>query len=209
MPRAAPFEAHTERYEDWFSVHEDAYRSELSALRRLHPTPGLGLAIGVGTGRFAGPLSVDVGLDPSVTMLERARQRGIDVVRGVAESLPFEDSTFDTALSVTTICFVDDLSQTLVEAERVLAPDGALVLGYVDRESPLGQKYQATKDQNPFYRDATFVSTAELLGELEAAGFAEFEFVQTIYHPLEAIDGLEPIEDGYGEGSFVALRARR
>lgn len=209
MPHAAPFETHADRYEAWFETHADVYRSELEALRRLLSEPGFGLEIGVGSGRFAGPLGLPVGLDPAEAMLDRARARGVRVVKGVAEFLPFGDGTFDTALIVTTICFVDDIPRTLAEAARVLGPTGALVIGYVDRESPLGRVYQAHQDENPFYREATFVSTAELVEALEAAGFAEFEFVQTIYRPLEEIDGLEPVEPGSGEGSFVGIRATR
>jgi len=209
MPKTAPFEEHTDRYEGWFEQHEAAYRSELDALRRLVPTTGDGIEIGVGSGRFAAPLGIGVGLDPSHEMLRYARERGIEVVRGVAEALPFGDATFDTALIVTTICFVDDVPRTLAEAERVLAPDGTLVIGYIDEDSPVGAIYQETKADNPFYREATFVSTDELVDALEDAGFTEFEFVQTIYHPPDEIDGPEPIEEGYGDGSFVGIGATR
>jgi SAM-dependent methyltransferase len=209
MPKAGPFERHTDRYEAWFEDHEDAYQSELDALGRLVEPTGDGLEIGVGSGRFADPLGIDVGVDPAEQMLRRSRKRGIDVVRGVAESLPFADGVFDTALIVTTICFVDDVPRTLAEADRVLDADGALVLGYIDRDSPVGEIYQRTKEANPFYREATFVSTAELLESLETAGFTDFEFVQTIYHWLDEIDGPEPVEPGYGEGSFVGIKATR
>jgi SAM-dependent methyltransferase len=209
MPKTAPFEEHTDRYEAWFEQHRDAYRSELDALRRLVPTMGDGIEIGVGSGRFAAPLGIEVGLDPSHEMLRYARERGIEVVRGVAEALPFGDATFDTALIVTTICFVDDVPRTLAEAERVLAPDGTLVIGYIDEDSPVGAIYQETKAENPFYREATFVSTDELVDALEDAGFTDFEFVQTIYHPPDEIDGPEPIEEGYGDGSFVGIGATR
>ncbi|WP_265111373.1 class I SAM-dependent methyltransferase [Halosolutus halophilus] len=209
MPKAAPFEEHTDRYEGWFEDHEDAYRSELEALRRLLPTAGRGIEIGVGSARFAAPLGMDVGIDPAGAMLGYARERGVDVVRGVAEHLPFEDDAFDTALIVTTICFVDDIPRTLSEADRILDPSGRLVIGYIDKNSPVGRIYQENKEQNPFYRDAVFVSTEEIVDALEKAGFTDFEFVQTIFHWLDEIDGPEPIEDGYGDGSFVGIKATR
>jgi SAM-dependent methyltransferase len=209
MPRSEPFERYTDRYEDWFETHEDAYRSEVEALQRLVPEPGYGLEIGVGSGRFAAPLGMSVGVDPAGAMLARARERGVEVVRGVAEALPFGDGSFDTALIVTTICFVDDVARTLSEARRVLHPGGALVLGYIDRASPVGRIYQEKKSENPFYREATFVSTDELVDALETAGFADFEFVQTVYHWLDEIEGPEPVESGYGDGSFVGIRATR
>ncbi|WP_256300813.1 class I SAM-dependent methyltransferase [Haloarchaeobius salinus] len=207
MPRTGPFERHTDRYDAWFEENEAAYKSEVRVLQQLVPEPGLGLEIGVGSARFAAPLGMQVGLDPAARMLARARERGVDAVGGVAEALPFRDGSFDTALLVTTICFVDDIPQTLSEARRVLRPDGSLVIGYIDRDSPVGQVYQEKQSENPFYRDAVFVSTDELVGALEAAGFTEFEFVQTIFHWPGDIDEREPVAEGYGEGSFVGIRA--
>lgn len=209
MPRAAPFEEHTERYEAWFERHEAVYRSELAALRRLLPTVGYGLEIGVGSARFAAPLGLQVGVDPAGDMLAYARERGIDVVKGVAEHLPFVDGAFDTALIVTTICFVDDIPTTLAEADRVLDSEGRLVIGYIDRDSPIGEVYQRTQADNPFYREATFVSTDELVEALRSAGFSDFEFVQTIYRWIDDVEDMEPVEEGYGEGSFVGIRATR
>jgi ubiquinone/menaquinone biosynthesis C-methylase UbiE len=140
-------------------------------------------------------------------MLDRARDRGVDVVEGVAESLPFGDGTFDTAVIVTTICFVDDIHRTLAEGRRVLEPEGSLVLGYIDRDSPVGRIYQEKKSENPFYRDAGFVSTDELVDALEAVGFSAFEFVQTIYRWPGELDEPDSVDEGYGEGSFVGIKA--
>ncbi|MFC6942485.1 class I SAM-dependent methyltransferase [Salinirubellus sp. GCM10025818] len=207
MPKSEPFERYTERYEGWFDTHEAAYQSEVEALQRLVAQPGFGIEVGVGSARFAVPLGMQVGLDPAGDMLVRARERGIDVVKGVAESLPFRNRTFDTALIVTTICFVDDIPQTLAEAQRVLRPDGSLVIGYIDKDSPVGQIYQEKKSENPFYHEAVFVSTDELVDTLDAAGFSEFEFVQTIYHWPDDIDEPEPVDKGYGDGSFVGIKA--
>ncbi|WP_435348881.1 class I SAM-dependent methyltransferase [Haloarchaeobius sp. HRN-SO-5] len=207
MPKTAPFESFTDRYEHWFEEFDAAYQSELEALRRIVPTPGYGVEIGVGSARFAAPLGFQVGLDPAAAMLERAQDRGVEVVRGVAEHLPFQDGRFDTALVVTTICFVDDVPRTLTEARRVVGPSGRLVIGYIDADSPVGRTYREQKEENPFYRDAVFVSTDELVDQLEAAGFGDFEFVQTIYRQPDEITALDRIESGYGDGSFVGIAA--
>jgi SAM-dependent methyltransferase len=209
MPKTAPFEEYADRYEQWFEEHEHAYQSELAALRRLLPADGDGVEIGVGSGRFAGPLGIGVGIDPSRRMLRRARERGIRVVRGVAESLPFGDGTFDTALVVTAICFVDDIPRTLAEAHRILGPGGTLVVGFIDKDSPVGRRYQAEKESNPFYRDAVFVSTAELRDAMESAGFTDFEFTQTVYRWPGEMEAPDPVESGYGDGSFVGIKATR
>ena len=133
MPRIAPFEAHHERYDSWFERHDAAYYSELLAVRALLPWDGRGLEVGVGTGRFAAPLGVQWGVDPSPVMRSYAARRGISTWPGTAEELPFEDESFDTLLAVTTICFVDDAQRMLTEARRVLRPNGQLVIGFIDR----------------------------------------------------------------------------
>jgi ubiquinone/menaquinone biosynthesis C-methylase UbiE len=202
-----PFERHADRYDRWFEAHEEAYRSEVRALRRLVPTQTEGVEIGVGTGRFASQLGIQTGLDPSDRMLQQAADRGIDAVKGVAESLPFVDGAFDTALIVTTICFVDDIEQTLRESRRVLRSDGQLVIGFIDKGSPVGRQYQANKTENPFYTDATFVTTDELVERLKQVGFTEFEFTQTIFEHPTKLSTPDRVEDGHGEGSFVGIKA--
>ncbi len=89
MPRIAAFEAHAERYEAWFVRNETAYLSELLAVRAFLPWSGRGLEIGVGSGRFAAPLGIQVGVDPSPAMLALAAAHGIEVVAGTAENLPW------------------------------------------------------------------------------------------------------------------------
>ena len=156
MPRVAPFEAHSPRYEAWFEKHEAAYVSELLALRPFVPWGDRGIEIGVGSGRFAAPLGIQVGVDPSPAMLVHAAARGIKVVEGTAENLPFAANSFDHALVVTTICFVDSPAQMLAEAKRVLKPGGRLVIGFIDRESALGQEYLAHQAESVFYCEAKF-----------------------------------------------------
>lgn len=199
------FETRTEQYEAWFEENEPTYRSELRALEGYVSAEDRALEIGVGSGRFAAPLGIDDGVDPAIPMLRRARNRGISVTRGVAERLPYRSDAFEVALIVTTICFVDDIDTTLREVRRVLETEGRLVLGYIDRESEYGQHYLDVKDQNPFYRDATFVSTDELLARLDEVGYASPSVSQTVFGSPGEHDTVDEPEPGYGEGSFVAV----
>jgi SAM-dependent methyltransferase len=209
MPRVAPFETHHQRYEAWFEKHELAYISELLALRPFVPGEGWGIEIGVGSGRFAAPLGVQVGVDPSPAMLGHAAARGIEVVEGVAEHLPFADGSFDHALVVTTLCFVDSPARMLAEARRVLKPGGRLVIGFIDRESALGQNYLLHQEESVFYREATFYSADEVAQLLLETGFTIGAWGQTLAHPLPEMREIEPLRTGRGQCSFVVVAATR
>ncbi|PRD65851.1 class I SAM-dependent methyltransferase [Malikia granosa] len=207
MAKIEPYEAHSDRYDAWFERHQAAYIAELLALRPSVPLSGRGLEIGVGSGRFAAPLGVQVGIDPSRAMLDCARTRGIEVVQGVAEALPFADHSFDHALVVTTLCFVDSPQAMLAQARRVLKPGGALVIGFIDRDSALGQRYEAYREASVFYRDATFYSAAEVGRLLIEAGFFVRSWAQTLTHGLGDDEQIEAARPGRGQGGFVVVHA--
>jgi len=207
MAKIAPFEQNTDQYEAWFSEHPDVYESELEAVRTLLSPSGNGVEIGVGSGQFAAPLGIQHGLEPSDQMRRIAEQRGIMTKRGVAEHAPYQDESFEHALMVTTLCFLDDVHRSFLEVRRILKPGGAFVIGFIARESPLGQLYEQYKAGNVFYRIASFYTVEEVLAALRKAGFTGFRFTQTIFHPLEEITTPEPVKSGYGEGSFIVIRA--
>jgi SAM-dependent methyltransferase len=205
----SPFDRHHDRYDGWFERHAPAYESELGTVRAVMPRGGRGLAIGVGTGRFAAPLGVGFGVDPSRAMLDHARRRGIAVVQGVAEALPLATGRFDLALCVTTICFVDDIRASLMEARRVLRAGGTLLVGFIDRDSRIGREYRAGQHENVFYRGATFVSAGEIAVHLAAAGFQVDAWRQCLTRTLTGTDRVEASSAGTGEGAFVVACAVR
>lgn len=208
MPGVNSFNENVERYESWFIENPLAYVSELRAIQSLLP-PGKGVEIGVGTGRFAAPLGITAGVEPSRPMADLARKKGVEVTAGVAEHLPYGDGEFDLCLMVTTVCFLDDMALAFSEACRVLKPGGSFLIGFVDRESALGSEYLARKDRNPFYKDATFYSVADISAALGSAGFADLIFRQTLFRRLDEMGDVEPVQEGHGEGAFVVVRGRK
>ena len=66
MPKIVPFQKYAARYERWFEKNHWVYEAELKAVRSLLPEGQYGMEIGVGTGKFAAPLGVKIGVDPSV-----------------------------------------------------------------------------------------------------------------------------------------------
>jgi len=204
MPKVDAFEKHSDAYDDWFVKNREAYEVELKAVQQLLPVGDVqGMEIGVGSGKFAVPLGIKIGVEPSGQMAVKAKQLGIEVHSGVAEELPFSADRFDFVLMVTTICFVDDIVQSFREALRVLISGGCILVGFVDMESELGQKYLQNRHKSKFYQQATFFSTREVLDHLETAGFGATEIKQTLIPG----DTEKTVLDGFGEGAFVVIKA--
>ena len=78
MTKIESFEKFAEQYDGWSERNRFAYESELRAVKILLPENGRGIEIGVGSGRFAGPLGIKLGVEPSEAMREIASQRGIE-----------------------------------------------------------------------------------------------------------------------------------
>ncbi|NBB85147.1 MAG: methyltransferase domain-containing protein [Bacteroidetes bacterium] len=208
MAKTAPFDTHPDRYDTWFDRNDAAYASELGAFQALLPDAGRGLEIGVGTGRFAAPLGIQHGVDPSPEMRDRARERGITVEDGIAEALPYPDAHFDKALMTTTLCYLDDPEEAFREAYRVLRPRGTFVVGFVDGGHPLGQRY--THSDNTFYEDASFHRPPDVRALLETAGFGRIAARQTLFtDDPSAMETPDPVREGVGAGGFVVMRGSK
>ncbi len=203
MARTRAFDLYTSGYDDWFSRHPNEYALELKTLRQLIPEQSTSMEIGIGSGMFAEPLGFSLGIDPSFNMAMKAKARGLNVALGIAEALPFKDKQFDCLLMVTTICFVDDIDQSFSEARRVLKPGGSIIVGFVDKESLPGKAYQARQQQSRFYSEARFFSSVEVIDCLTRAELKPVEILQTLLP--DNTD--KEIKQGYGEGSFIGIRA--
>lgn len=209
MVQAEVFDQQVDAYEAWFERYPHAYASELEAVRALLPQTGLGLEVGVGTGRFAAPLGVRLGVEPAAAMRRVAEARGVAVIDGTAEALPFPDQSVDYVLMVTTLCFVDDPGQAMREVYRVLRPDGAFVLAFIDRESRLGRRYAQHKADRVFYREARFHSTDAVTRLLLDAGFQRLVYRQTLFGEPAAMEQSDPVRAGYGHGAFVVIQGEK
>ena len=118
-------------FADWYDTEFQpaALESEQwETLARLLACPaGALIDVGCGTGAYAvglAELGWDVtGVDVSEDMLRRARAKGVQAIRADATSLPFEDASFDAAVSMFTHTDFDDFPAVLGEIARVLRPD--------------------------------------------------------------------------------------
>jgi len=207
-----PFEKYTQRYNNWFDKNKFVYESELKAIEELIPNEkGVGVEIGIGTGRFASRLGIEFGTDPSPKMraLAKEKHNKILITDYIAEKLFYSNSTFDYALMVTTLCFLDDVKKAFNEIYRILKPEGYFIIAFVDKNSLIGKLYQKNKQKNVFYKEAKFYSTENVINFLKKAKFKDLEFRQTIFQDLSKIKQIEPVKSGYGEGSFVVIKTKK
>lgn len=163
----------------------------------------------MGTGRFAAPLGIEVGVEPAKAMAEIARGLGIIVYEAYAEKLPFVHGSFDFVLMVTVLCFLKDPIRALMEARRVLKLQGKLIIGVIDPDTPLGRSYEKKKVVNKFYRKARFYPVGLILEWLKTLGFGSIETSQTIFQELHLITEMEPMRENHGEGGFVVISAQK
>jgi len=209
MAKIKSFDKYYHDYERWFDKNPNAYKSELKAVGHFIDPTLKALEIGMGSGRFAEPLGIEEGIEPSYEMRKLAHEKGLKAEFGTAEQLPIEDETYDLALMVTTICFVDNPTQAIAEMYRILKPGGIAVIGFVDKDSPVGQVYQKHKEDSRFYQEANFFSASDIENLFQEQGFVDIQFVQTLFGKLDEVQQVQDFKPGYGEGSFVVARGEK
>jgi SAM-dependent methyltransferase len=167
------FDTHAREYDRWYDDQRAIYRQELQLIRKYGRAAGADLELGVGTGRFAAPLGIRLGLDPSLPMLRMARARGVEAIRGIAETLPFRNQSMGSVLIMTSLCYFDDPLQALREVSRVLAPGGRVIIGFLGRGGKIAERYRNTREKGTFLAHATFYTPGEVISMLARAGFSD------------------------------------
>lgn len=133
-------ESRFERVTDAWFDDDNNYDGRWQGIQNAFPKPGriLDMAAGCGTFLLYGLKNGwDVwGVEPEDWKLDYFRKKvelggypaefADRMVRGVGESLPFADGTFDVATTYQTLEHVDDVAQCIKELLRVLKPGGAL-----------------------------------------------------------------------------------
>ncbi|HVT86583.1 MAG TPA: class I SAM-dependent methyltransferase [Chitinophagaceae bacterium] len=209
MIQTLPFNDHVAEYEEWFDTYPFVFQSEVEAIRDLLPGGDTirGMEVALGTGRFAKELGIKEGIEPAMNMRALALKRGIEVMAGEAEHLPYKDMQFDFVLMVFCISYFENPPLAFREAYRVLKNDGALIVGFIDKDSTIGKFYEQRKPQSVFYKNANFYSVKRVVSEMKKLRFRDLQFSQTLFHPLDDIKEFEPAKPGFGEGSFVLVKA--
>ncbi|MFA6391506.1 MAG: class I SAM-dependent methyltransferase [Patescibacteria group bacterium] len=92
------------------------------------------LEIGCGTGIILNEVNkfahIANGIDLSPGMLERAKEKGLQVQVANAKSIPFNDKTFDVVYSFKVLAHIPEIKETIKEAVRIVKDDGTLILEF-------------------------------------------------------------------------------
>ncbi len=133
-----------DEFADWYeNERHDGYHALVDDLQldllRDYVTGKDVLEIGCGTGLLLKEVDALAksarGIDISPGMLEKAQQRGLDVMEGDATELPYDDASFDVVYSFKVLAHVRDIDQAMREAARVTRRGGILILEFYNRMS--------------------------------------------------------------------------
>jgi ubiquinone/menaquinone biosynthesis C-methylase UbiE len=172
MPETELFDEWPERYEAWFTTPIGGLVRRVEGDLVLHLLQTAGgeriLDAGCGTGVFTTDIiaaGADVtGLDISRPMLRAANRKtggggAFTAVQGDMRHLPFAGNSFDKAVSITAVEFIEDARAAIDELFRVTRPGGLVIVATLNRLSPWAERRIAKTVQgqrhileNAFYR---------------------------------------------------------
>src|SRR6476619_7205034 len=157
----------------------------LREMRRgtLSVAQGRTIDLGAGTGAnlelYPDAVTELVLAEPDPHMARRLRERlahssrTAELVEAPAERLPFEDSSFDTAVFTLVLCTVPDPAAALAEAARILKPGGRLLFVEHVRSEQSGLARWQDRLERPwhFFGDGCHCNR-DTVAAIEAAPFS-------------------------------------
>ncbi|MEB3758608.1 MAG: class I SAM-dependent methyltransferase [Desulfurococcales archaeon] len=211
MKTVRVFDEHSDRYDNWFNRNPILASNELETVKKLlSKKKDPCIEIGVGTGWFSSKIKCSHGVDPSIGMLKKARQRGIEVIQGYAEQLPLKSRAFRTVLMIVTLCFVEDPYRALEESVRTVRSDGSLIICIVPRDSQWGKYYiELGMNGHPFYSVAKFYTQQEVESYMNIHGFYMDSCLGVLRFPPQSKAVREEPEKCSGKEGFICMRFKQ
>ena len=213
------FDDWPEWYDQWFTTPIGKLVKETEAdlihdlldLKTGEKLLDAGCGTGIFTLDFLSEGAEVVGLDISLPMLcladKKIKGYPFFIVRGDMLYLPFEDNSFDKAISVTALEFIEDANQAVSELFRVTRPGGYIVVATLNSLSPWAARRKA-KTHKHLLENAFLRSPDELLTCSPLTGVAK----TCVYFQQEDEPGkaMETEQSGQFQrlntGAFVAAR---
>lgn len=181
------FEDRAATWIQWARWPHDSYWYYRDAFfELLPPPPRRTLEVGCGEGRVARDLAAHAyavtGLEASPTLVEaaRAEDRACEYVLGLAEELPFGNTSFELVVAYNSLMDVDDMPRAVAEIGRVLAPGGVLCACITHPIADSGR----WADEQTFVISEPYLERRRFEGTFEREGLPPFTFSGWIY-PLE------------------------
>lgn len=180
-----------DEYESWYHTSRGAWigNIEFRLLRQLlaaHRSESL-IDIGCGSGyftrRFAHEGLRATGIDPDAGMVDYSTRHrtGTDTyLMADASALPFADKSFDYAVAITSLCFIQEQRAALAEAMRVTRK--RIVLGLLNRHSLLYWQ-KGRHGGSGAYRGAHWHTRTEVEGLLRELPVTRSQTRSAIYLP--------------------------
>jgi SAM-dependent methyltransferase len=214
------FQVPAQAYGSFMGRFSEPLADQFVEVARLAPGQRA-LDVGRGPGALTARLVDVVGargvsaVDPSEPFVAAAQERfpGVDIAIGTAESLPFDDTSFDAALAQLVVHFMRDPVAGLREMARVTRPGGvvaAAVWNHASSAGPLSMFWGAVRAVDPQAEgegDFAGVREGDLAKMFVAAGLDDLEeSVLTVHVPFDSFDQWwEPYTLGVGPaGQYVA-----
>ena len=176
------------------------------------------LDVGCGTGYFTRRFARDAGLAATGIDIDRdwvayAASRAGDTpfLVGDARRLPFADASFDTAVAVTSLCFVEDERRAIAEIIRVTRRRFAI--GLLNRHSLLFLQKGSAGGKGA-YRGARWHSASEIRALFDSLPVTDLAIRTAVCCPdggsiAKSLEGIVPQFLGVGGFIAVAGSARR
>ena len=227
------FDQYAAQYDSWFLDNPNVLLSEARLVASTLTDSKNILSVGCGSGLFEKILRDDFGItisdgiEPSQPMAEIARKRGLNVTISTAEEMEIPSGAYDTILFNGCPSYITDLDSVIRKVYAALPDGGRIILIDVPKESTYGLMYNLAKalgtwnhppsqrshiHPNPypieFVNVANWRTTGEKVALLQAAGFSNISFSQTLTtHPLYSDLTPEHPIPGHDRGDYVAVTA--
>lgn len=224
---AEHWERHAEQWAAWARrPHFDGYWTESGPpFFELVPPPGRRtIEIGCGEGRVTRDLKARghrvVGVDVAPTLVRLAAEAdpGGEYLQADAADLPFRDGSFDIAIAFNSLMDVDDMPAAVLEAARVLEPQGRFCVCVTHPMRDAGRFEESGPDAPLVIRGSYFgkrrfeltVARAGLEMPFRGWTYALEDYVRAFEKAGFLIEALrEPPDPERPIPNFILIRARK